>query len=141
MTDTPLLPPLTVWATPVGVMLAITRPDAGPDDTATCVNMPVDYVLDVFLPAVLAALGALLWALRPVIVSAAMEAAPQQLTGSLVAFIYGANMAVSFLAPILAGVIADAYGLPAALHAIAFFPLVAAAVTFMLLKPARAVKS
>jgi MFS family permease len=90
------------------------------------------------LAAGLAALGALLWALRPVIVSAAMEAAPQQLTGSIVAFIYGANMAVSFLAPILAGVIADAYGLPAALHAIAFFPLVAAVVTFVLLKPGRA---
>ena len=88
------------------------------------------------LAAGLAALGALLWALRPVIVSAAMEAAPQQLAGSIVAFIYGANMAVSFLAPILAGVIADAYGLPAALNAIAFFPLVASVVTFVLLKPA-----
>ncbi|MGH7798514.1 MAG: MFS transporter [Candidatus Binatia bacterium] len=87
------------------------------------------------LAAGLAALGALLWALRPVIVSAAMEAAPQQLTGSIVAFIYGANMAVSFLAPIMAGLIADAYGLPAALTAIAFFPLVAAVVTFLLLKP------
>jgi MFS family permease len=92
------------------------------------------------LAAGLAALGALLWALRPVIVSAAMEAAPQQLTGSIVAFIYGANMAVSFLAPILAGMIADAYGLPAALSAIALFPLVAAGVTFILLKPASAVK-
>ena len=51
----------------------------------------------------LAALGALLWALRPVIVSAAMEAAPQHLTGSIIAFIYGANMGVSFLAPIVAG--------------------------------------
>jgi MFS family permease len=93
------------------------------------------------LAAGMAALGALLWALRPVIVSAAMEAAPQQLTGSIVAFIYGANMAVSFLAPILAGVIADAYGLPAALHAIAFFPLVASVVTFVLLKPGRAANS
>jgi MFS transporter, FSR family, fosmidomycin resistance protein len=93
------------------------------------------------LAAGLAALGALLWALRPVIVSAAMEAAPQQLTGSIVAFIYGANMAVSFLAPIMAGLIADIYGLPAALTAIALFPLVAAVVTFMLLKPASAAKS
>lgn len=93
------------------------------------------------LAAGLAALGALLWALRPVIVSAAMEAAPQQLTGSIVAFIYGANMAVSFLAPIMAGLIADAYGLPAALTAIAFFPLVAAVVTFLLLKPPSAAPS
>jgi hypothetical protein len=48
---------------------------------------------------------------------------------------------VSFLAPIVAGVIADAYGLPAALHAIAFFPLVASVVTFVLLKPGRAANS
>lgn len=81
----------------------------------------------------LAALGGLLWALRPVIVSAAMEAAPQQMTGSIVAFIYGANMGVSFLAPILAGIIADAYGLPVALTAIAAFPLAASVLTLMLL--------
>jgi len=83
----------------------------------------------------LGALGALLWALRPVIVSAAMSSAPQQLSGSIVAFLYGANMSASFLAPIIAGLIADAYGLPTALTAIAFFPLSAAALTFILLKP------
>ena len=87
------------------------------------------------------ALGALLWALRPVIVSAAMGAAPQELSGSIVALIYGANMGVSFLAPVSAGLIADAYGLPAALHAIAFFPLIAAVITLLLLKPARAMNS
>jgi MFS family permease len=89
------------------------------------------------LAAALAALGALLWALRPVIVTAAMEAAPQNLTGSIVAVIYGANMGVSFLAPLLAGVIADAYGLPAALLAIAVFPLLAAVVMILLFKPAK----
>ena len=82
----------------------------------------------------LAALGALLWALRPVIVSAAMEAAPQNLTGSIIAFIYGANMGVSFLAPILAGIVADAYGLPAALIFIAFFPFSASVLTLFLLR-------
>ena len=90
------------------------------------------------LSAGLGALGAFLWALRPVIVSAAMVGAPPQLTGSIVAFIYGANMGVSFLAPILAGLVADAYGLPAALYAIACFPLFAAAVTFLLLRSKRA---
>jgi MFS family permease len=88
----------------------------------------------------LAALGALLWALRPVIVSAAMEAAPQQLTGSIIAFIYGANMGVSFLAPILAGIIADAHGLPTALSSIAVFPLAASVLTLMLLRPGAAIK-
>jgi len=82
----------------------------------------------------LALLGAFLWALRPVIVSAAMSAAPQELSGSIVAFIYGANMSVSFLAPLLAGVMADAYGLPAAIMAIAFFPLAAGLLTLSLLK-------
>jgi FSR family fosmidomycin resistance protein-like MFS transporter len=86
----------------------------------------------------MAALGALLWALRPVIVSAAMSSAPPDLSGSIVAFIYGANMGVSFLAPIFAGVVADAYGLPAALYAIALFPLIAAGLTSVLLKQARA---
>ncbi|HLN86764.1 MAG TPA: MFS transporter [Candidatus Limnocylindrales bacterium] len=86
----------------------------------------------------LALLGALLWALRPVIVSGAMSSAPQQLSGSIVAFIYGANMGASFLAPLLAGLIADAYGLPNALTSIALFPLSAAVFTVLLLKPAHA---
>lgn len=81
-------------------------------------------------------LGALLWALRPVVVSAAMSSVPPELAGSIVAFIYGANMSVSFVAPILAGLIADAYGLPTALIAIALFPFSAALLTFMLLQPA-----
>jgi MFS family permease len=92
------------------------------------------------LGCALAALGALLWALRPVIVSAAMEAAPQHMTGSIVAFIYGANMGVSFLAPIMAGIVADAYGLPAALKFIAFFPFAASVLTFTLLRPAAVIR-
>jgi MFS family permease len=86
------------------------------------------------LGAGMGALGALLWALRPVIVSAAMSEAPANLSGSIVAFIYGANMGVSFLAPVLAGLVADVYGLPAALYTIALFPLAAASVTSVLLK-------
>jgi FSR family fosmidomycin resistance protein-like MFS transporter len=92
------------------------------------------------LPVALAALGALLWALRPVIVTAAMEAAPQNLTGSIVAVIYGANMGVSFLAPLMAGLLADAYGLPTALLSISAFPLLAAVVMILLFRPAAAGK-
>ena len=88
-----------------------------------------------FLVLGLGALGALLWALRPVVVSAAMSSAPPQLSGSIVAFVYGANMGVSFLAPIMAGLIADRYGLPTALVSIACFPFGAAVLTFLLLKP------
>lgn len=89
----------------------------------------------VVLAAGLGALGALLWALRPVIVSAAMSAAPQHLSGSIVALIYGANMGVSFLAPLGAGLIADRYGLPLALTSIAIFPLLAAAICFLVVAP------
>ena len=81
----------------------------------------------------LGALGAFLWALRPVIASAALGAAPQQLAGSVIAVIYGANMSVAFLAPLIAGVMADAYGLPAAITAIAIFPALASIVTLLLL--------
>jgi MFS family permease len=87
------------------------------------------------LALTLAALGALLWALRPVITTAAMESAPQNLAGSIVAVLYGANMSVSFLAPLIAGVIADLYGLPAALLSIAAFPLMAAVVMLLLFRP------
>lgn len=89
------------------------------------------------LAAALGALGASLWALRPVIVSAAMASAPQHLSGSIVAFIYGANMGVSFLAPLAAGVVADHYGLPTALASIALFPLLAAMICFVLVRPSR----
>ena len=74
------------------------------------------------------AIGVFLWALRPVIITAAMEAAPPNLAGSIVAFIFTANMGVSFLAPIMAGLIADAYGLPLALASIAIFPLLSSVV-------------
>ncbi|HEY7712866.1 MAG TPA: MFS transporter [Candidatus Binatia bacterium] len=89
------------------------------------------------LAGAMGALGALLWALRPVIVSAAMSSAPQHLSGSIVAVIYGANMGVSFLAPLMAGVVADAYGLPTALTSIALFPLLAAIICFVLITPSR----
>jgi MFS family permease len=88
----------------------------------------------VLLAFALGALGALLWALRPVIVTAAITAAPQQLSGSIVAFIFGANMSVSFLAPLVAGLVADAHGLTAALLSIAGFPLMASVVAVMILK-------
>jgi MFS family permease len=87
------------------------------------------------LVASLGALGALLWALRPVIISAAMAAAPQHLAGSIVAVIFGANMGVSFLAPIMAGLVADRLGLPAAVLAIAVFPLMASLISLLLMNP------
>jgi hypothetical protein len=45
-------------------------------------------------------------------------------------------MGVSFLAPLMAGLIADAYGLPWALLSISAFPLLAAVVMLVLFRPA-----
>ncbi|MBI2359113.1 MAG: MFS transporter [Deltaproteobacteria bacterium] len=83
------------------------------------------------------AVGTLLWALRPVIFAAAMESAPAEMGGSLVGFIYTGNMGLSFIAPIAAGFVADAYGLAAALSLIAVFPLLACFVAISSLMAAR----
>ena len=75
-----------------------------------------------------ASVGGLLWALRPVIFAAAMELAPPELAGTTVGFLYSGNMGLSFLAPLSAGLVADAYGLPTAVTVIAIFPLLASVV-------------
>ena len=87
----------------------------------------------VLLAVEFGAIGLFLWALRPVIITAAMEAAPPSLAGSIVALIFTANMGVSFLAPIMVGLIADAYGLPRALASIAIFPLLSSVVASVLI--------
>ncbi|HTM10206.1 MAG TPA: MFS transporter [Verrucomicrobiae bacterium] len=81
-----------------------------------------------------ALVGGLLWALRPVVFAAAMEVAPPELAGTTVGFLYSGNMGLSFLAPLSAGLIADAYGLPTALTFIGVFPLLASIVPLGLLR-------
>lgn len=85
-----------------------------------------------------AAVGTALWALRPIIFAAAMEAAPRELAGSIVGFLYTGNMGLSGLAPILAGVTADLYGLEVALPFIGIFPLLAALVALVPWVPRKA---
>ncbi len=80
-----------------------------------------------------AMVGGLLWALRPVIFAAAMEIAPPELAGTTVGFLYSGNMGLSFVAPLSAGLIADAYGLPAAITFLGIFPLLAGVVPIALL--------
>lgn len=80
-----------------------------------------------------ALIGGLLWALRPIVFAAAMEVAPPEMAGTTVGFLYSGNMGLSFVAPLSAGIVADAYGLPAALTFIALFPLLAALVPLGLL--------
>jgi MFS family permease len=81
-----------------------------------------------------ALIGVMLWALRPIIFAAAMEVAPPELAGTLVGFLYSGNMGLSFIAPLLAGVVADAYGLPVGVSFIGIFPLLAAAVPLIVLR-------
>jgi MFS family permease len=81
-----------------------------------------------------AMVGGSLWALRPVIFAAAMEMVPPELAGTTVGFLYSGNMGLSFLAPLAAGLVADAYGLPAALTFIGIFPLLASIVPLSLLR-------
>ncbi len=81
-----------------------------------------------------ALVGGLLWALRPVIFAAAMELAPPDLAGTTVGFLYSGNMGLSFVAPLSAGLIADAYGLPAAVTYIGIFPLLASIVPVAFLR-------
>jgi MFS family permease len=81
-----------------------------------------------------ALVGGLLWALRPVIFAAAMEMVPPELSGTTVGFLYSGNMGLSFLAPLTAGLVADAYGLPTTLTFIGIFPLLACLVPLVFLR-------
>jgi MFS transporter, FSR family, fosmidomycin resistance protein len=76
----------------------------------------------------LAVVGTVLWALRPVILAAAMEAAPPQMAGSIVGFLFTGNMGLSFIGPLVAGFTADLYGLATALAVVGVFPLLAGVV-------------
>jgi MFS family permease len=60
-----------------------------------------------------------------VVFAAAMEIAPPELAGTTVGFLYSGNMGLSFIAPLSAGLVADAYGLPAAITFLGIFPLLA----------------
>jgi FSR family fosmidomycin resistance protein-like MFS transporter len=82
-----------------------------------------------------ALVGGLLWALRPVIFAAAMEIAPPELAGTTVGFLYSGNMGLSFIAPLSAGLVADAYGLAAAITFLGIFPLLAGLVPLGFLLP------
>jgi len=98
---------------------------------ASAVSIAILPYLDPGIPLAigLGVIGVALWALRPVIFAAAMEAAPPQVTGTLVGFLYTGNMGLSAVSPILAGLIADAFGLGIALTFIGIFPLLACLVT------------
>jgi MFS family permease len=80
------------------------------------------------LAAGLAVAGISLWALRPIIFASAMEVAPRELAGTLVGFLFTGNMGLSFISPLLAGIVADSYGMGTGLAFVALFPLLGCAV-------------
>jgi len=88
----------------------------------------------------LAVAGIALWALRPIIFASAMEVAPPEIAGTLVGFLFTGNMGLSFISPILAGIVADSYGMGAGLAFIGIFPLVGCVVALVSYKPHPAIR-
>jgi MFS family permease len=74
-------------------------------------------VLFVFLIAVL---GFFLYAARPIMQAWMLEATPRNMGGTAIGLMFGMQSAGQAVAPILAGVIADRYGLMAAFYLLAF---------------------
>ena len=64
-------------------------------------------------------LGFALYAVRPVVHSWLMDMTPPELGGSATSLMFGAQTGLSILAPVLGGLIADAYGLTATFYALA----------------------
>ncbi len=94
---------------------------------ASAVSIAILPYLDPGIPLAigLGVIGTALWAVRPVIFAAAMEAAPPHVAGTLVGFLFTGNMGLSSVSPILAGLIADTMGYGMALTFIGIFPLLA----------------
>ncbi len=94
---------------------------------ASAVSIAILPYLDPGIPLAigLGVIGTALWAVRPVIFAAAMEAAPPHVAGTLVGFLFTGNMGLSAVSPILAGLIADTMGYGMALAFIGIFPLLA----------------
>lgn len=69
-------------------------------------------------------LGFALFAVRPVVHSWMMDLTPPSLGGSATSLMFGAQTGLSILAPVLGGLIADAWGLPATFYALAASMLV-----------------
>jgi len=75
--------------------------------------------------ACVSVLGFVMYAMRPVIHSWLMDRSPPELAASVTSAMFGVQSALSVLAPIVGGFIADAYGLPAVFYFLAASVLVA----------------
>jgi MFS family permease len=64
-------------------------------------------------------LGFALYAIRPVVHSWMMDLTPSNLGGSATSLMFGAQTGLSILAPVVGGIVADAYGLVATFYVLA----------------------
>jgi MFS family permease len=74
---------------------------------------------EVLFIAGVSVLGFALYAVRPVVHSWLMDMTPPELGGSATSLMFGAQTGLSILAPVLGGIIADAYGLTTTFYALA----------------------
>ena len=68
---------------------------------------------------VVALLGFVLLAVRPVIHSWAMDMTPDEMSGSTISLLFATQSAFSALVPLVGGIIADAWGLSSVFYALA----------------------
>ena len=79
-----------------------------------------------------ALLGFALYAVRPVVHSWMMDLTPPQMGGSATSLMFGAQAALSTIAPVLGGLVADRWGLPAVFYFLAAIMLAANLAAVML---------
>jgi len=84
------------------------------------------------LIASLVLLGFFHYSLRPIIVAFALDVTPPEIGGSTISYVFTWNHSLSALAPIVGGLLADAFGIEFALYFIGFLSLTAAVLVSML---------
>ncbi|UCH73886.1 MAG: MFS transporter [Rhodospirillales bacterium] len=84
-----------------------------------------------------AMLGFALYAIRPVVHSWMMDLTPAEMGGSATSLMFGTQAALSTIAPVLGGLVADAWGLPAVFYLLAAIMLAANVAAVMLPGAAR----
>ncbi|MEK9752144.1 MAG: MFS transporter [Rhodospirillaceae bacterium] len=84
------------------------------------------------LIGLMAILGGVLFAVRPVIHGWAMDMTPDRMHGSAVSLLFGTQSAFSMIVPIMGGVIADTWGVVAVFYALAATMAVATLITVTL---------
>lgn len=86
--------------------------------TALVIALPLVGDTTVFIAGV-AVLGFVMYAVRPVLQSWAMDLSPPELHGSVTSLMFGAQSGFSAAIPLIGGLIADAFGLAAVFYVLA----------------------